>query len=104
MGAVGAALVVGAIAAVAMLTTLFLIRPGGRSIAELPESKRRAILVTQVAMLVTTMVVVWSFAAGHAVVGIAVLVAVVVLPQLVLTPLRIRRSRAAAARRRFGDR
>jgi hypothetical protein len=104
MGALGAALAGGAICAVVILTTLFLIRPGGRSIAELPESKRRAILVTLAGSLVTMMVVVWSFAAGHAVVGVAVLVAVFVLPELVLILLRTRRSRAAAARRRSGDR
>jgi hypothetical protein len=39
-------------------------------------------------------VVAWSFVTGRAAIGIALLVAVFVLPELVLMPLRIRRSRA----------
>lgn len=43
-----------------------------------------------------TAVCAWAFASGHSVIGIAVLVAVYVLPEFVLLPLRIRRSRRAA--------
>jgi hypothetical protein len=49
-----------------------------------------------VGMSIVNGVVAWSFVTGHAALGIALLVAIFVLPEFVLMPLRIRRSRAAA--------
>ena len=48
------------------------------------------------ATLVVAFVAAWGFAEGHPAISIGLLVALFVLPELVLMPLRIRRSRAAA--------
>jgi hypothetical protein len=49
----------------------------------------------------------WAFSTHHAAVGVAVLIAVVVVPEFVVIPLRIRRARRSAehsrARRRGSD-
>jgi hypothetical protein len=52
------------------------------------------ILFTTVAI---SMACAWAILNGHAVIGIGVLIAVFLLPDLVLIPLRIRRSRRRAA-------
>jgi hypothetical protein len=56
----------------------------------------RTFWLMMVGMSVVGGVAAWAFATGHAAIGIGVLVAVYVLPEFVLMPLRIRRSRAAA--------
>ena len=55
--------------------------------------------------LVIGVVPAWLLVSGHAAIGIALLVAFYILPELVLVPLRIRRSRrtAEAARARRTD-
>jgi hypothetical protein len=56
----------------------------------------RAFWLMMVAISLANGVAVWGFASHHAAVAIGALAAVYVLPEFVLMPLRIRRSRAAA--------
>jgi hypothetical protein len=70
-----------------------LLRPGFRA---LPAAKRRVMAVTMAVLVGFTAFVGWLFATGHPVVALALLVAFYILPELVLIPLRIRRSRRAA--------
>ena len=66
------------------------------TLSDLPPAKRRIIWVCLAVTLVVAAFCGWAFANGHAAIGIAVLVAVYVLPEFVLLPFRIRRSRQAA--------
>jgi hypothetical protein len=74
------------------------------AVTDLPPEQRRMFWLFITAAVVITAVCAWAFASGHAAIGIAVLVAFYVLPEFVLLPLRIRRSRrpaeAARARRK----
>jgi membrane protein YdbS with pleckstrin-like domain len=63
---------------------------------DLRTGKRRAVWLSMAVALVIAAGCGWAFTHGHAAVGIAVLVAFYVLPEFVLIPLRIRRSRRAA--------
>ena len=80
------------------LITRFLRRRGVRMLAvsDLRPEKRRVFWLFMAGAVVVTAMCAWAFASGHAAIGIAVLVAVYVLPEFVLLPLRIRRSRRAA--------
>lgn len=69
---------------------------GVRTPRALPPDKRRKVWFYMTLGLVIAAVSGWAFTSGHAAIGIALLVAVYVLPEFVLMPLRIRRSRQAA--------
>ena len=75
-------------------------RMGTNRLAELnPQEKRRAYTRLGVLLAIyvpATAVSVWALTSGHVGIGIAVLVAAFVLPDFVIVPLRIRRSREAA--------
>jgi hypothetical protein len=77
-------------------------RHGYATPRDLPPRQRRLLWLGLLLALLVTIVCGWAFATGHPAVGIAVLVAFYILPEFVLVPLRIRRSRRAAdaARRR----
>ena len=66
------------------------------AVSDLPPDKRRMFWLSLAAAVAITVVCAWAFASGHAAIGIAVLVTFYVLPEFVLLPLRIRRSRRAA--------
>ena len=88
-----------------LLMMRFLRRRGFETVAVSgAEAVQRMLRLCVAAAIVVTAVCAWAFASGHAAIGIAVLVAVYVLPAFVLMPLRIRRSRrdaeAARARRK----
>jgi hypothetical protein len=65
-----------------------------------PPAKRRAFRLFLGVSLVIAAVVGWAFSTGHAGIGVAVLIVCFVLPEFVLIPLHIRRSRRAAERSR----
>lgn len=84
-------------------------RTGARGLKDLPAEQRRRARLTIGALLAiyvpATAVSVWALTSGHVGVGIAVLVAAFVLPDFVVVPLRVRRSRQVAKateRRRRG--
>ena len=97
-------LVIAAILAVGtyLLTMRWFRKRGYTTPRDLPPQQRRLLWLGLLVALLVTVACGWAFATGHPAVGIAVLVAFYVLPELVLIPLRIRRSRRAAevARRR----
>jgi hypothetical protein len=66
------------------------------AISDLPPDKRSMFWLFLAAVVVMTAVCAWAFASRHAAVGIVMLVTFYVLPEFVLLPLRIRRSRRAA--------
>jgi hypothetical protein len=66
------------------------------SLRALPPGKRRMVWLGMAVTLVIGVVPVWLIVTGHAAIGIALLVAFYILPEFVLVPLRIRRSRRAA--------
>lgn len=69
---------------------------------DMPPAKRTRFVVMMVATLGIGLFAAWAITNGHAVVGIGVLVAFYVLPNLVLIPVRIRQAnqRAEEARAR----
>lgn len=67
---------------------------------EQPPAKRRMLGLFLGVSLVIAAVVGWAFSTGHAGIGVAVLIVCFVLPEFVLIPLHIRRSRRAAERSR----
>ena len=77
-------------------------RRGHTTPRDLPPAKRRLLWLGMAVALLVTLACAWAFATGRPAIGIGVLVAFYILPELVLVPLRIRRSRRAgdAARAR----
>jgi hypothetical protein len=75
----------------------------GINMQRLTPAKKRKLTVWLTVSGAVGLLVVWSLSTGRIALGIGVLVAVMVLPEFVLIPLRIRRSRqrgeAARARR-----
>jgi hypothetical protein len=63
---------------------------------DLSPRQRRLLALGLLLALLVTGVSGWAFATGHPAIGIAVLVAFYVLPEFVLVPLRISRSRRVA--------
>jgi len=89
------------------LSNVFLRKIGIKTLGEQPSRNRRLFLLSMSAGLVIAAFEAWAFSTNHAAVGVAVLIAFFVLPEFVLTPLRIRPSRRAAklsrARRTSSD-
>src|SRR3954447_25354185 len=69
---------------------------------EWPPERRRVLWLMLAVSLAIGLVCGWAFANDHAALGIAVLIAFLVLPELALVPLSVRKSRrrAEAARAR----
>jgi H+/Cl- antiporter ClcA len=67
-----------------------------------PAKKRRLAIMLTITVAVALLIV-WALGTGHTALGISVLLAVMILPEFVLIPMRITRSRrradAARARR-----
>jgi hypothetical protein len=66
------------------------------TLAEMPRRARRHLWLSMLVGLAIASVVGWAFSSHHGAIGVAVLVALFILPEFVLVPLRIRRSRRAA--------
>jgi hypothetical protein len=90
-----------------VLTMRWFRRRGYTTPRDLPARQRRLLWLGLLVTVLVTVACGWAFATGRPAVGIAVLVAFYILPEFVLVPLRIRRSRRAAAvarqRRTGGD-
>ena len=67
-----------------------------RKLRGLPPGQRRLFWLMMALTLVIGVVPAWLLVNGHAAIAIALLVAFYILPEFVLIPLRIRRSRRAA--------
>lgn len=75
-------------------------RFGLKNMREQPPAKRRMFWLSMGVAVVIAAFEGWAFNTHHGGVGVAVLIAFFVLPEFVLIPLRIRRSRRAAERSR----
>lgn len=84
------------LAGIYWLSNAFLRKVGINTLSETTPPARRLFWLSMGAGLVIAAFEVWAFSTHHAAVGVAVLIAVFVLPEFVLIPLRIRRSRRAA--------
>jgi hypothetical protein len=75
----------------------------GVDMQRLTPAKKRKLIVWLAVSGAVALLIVWALSTGHIALGIGVLVAAMILPEFVLIPLRIRRSRqrgeAARARR-----
>lgn len=95
------------LAGIYWLSNVFLHTIGIKTLAEQAPPKRRLFWLSMGAGLVIAAFEAWAFRTHHAAVGVAVLIAFFVLPEFVLIPLRIRRSRRAVelsrARRASSD-
>jgi Zn-dependent protease with chaperone function len=72
----------------------------GVNMSDLTPAKKRRLVLLLVLAAVPGLVVAWALSTGHTALGIGLLLAVAFLPEVVLIPLRIRRSSRAAARSR----
>jgi fatty acid desaturase len=78
------------------LSHVFLRRIGIKTRGELAPATRRVLWLCSGGGLVIAAFATWAFGTHHAAVGVAALVAFLVLPEFVLIPLRVSRSRRAA--------
>jgi hypothetical protein len=80
------------------------IRVGGRlglkTPRDLPVRKRRRLWLVLAAAAGISLVSAWAISSGRSALGVGVLAAVYILPEFVLVPLRVRRSRRRAAESR----
>jgi hypothetical protein len=68
----------------------------GVDMQRLTPAKRRHLTIMLTVVGVIALLVVWALGTGHVAIGIVVLLAVMVLPEFVLVPLRIKRARRKA--------
>ena len=97
MSPVAAAVLVAAVVvALSVATQLVLRHTSLTSALDLPREKQRVFWLMIAVMAPVSAVCAWAFGTGRGALGVGVLVAVFVLPEFVLMPLRIRRSRERA--------
>jgi ABC-type transport system involved in cytochrome bd biosynthesis fused ATPase/permease subunit len=70
----------------------------------LTPAKKRHLAIMLSAGGAVALLIVWALATGHVAIGIGLLLAVTVLPELVLVPLRIKRARRKAEESRAARR
>ena len=87
------------LAGIYWLSNAFLRRIGTKTLGEQAPANRRLFCLTMGAGLVKAAFEIWAFSTHHAAVGVAALVAFFVLPEFVLIPVRINRSRRATSPR-----
>jgi hypothetical protein len=94
MDALVAVLIALAVTALAIVVSQLVLRRAGKDLSTLSPQQRRPVLIMFAAIALLAVVIVPAFATGHAGLGAGVLVGVVVLSQLVLISLRLRRARS----------
>jgi hypothetical protein len=84
------------LAGIYWLSNMFLRRMGMKTLGEQAPATRRLFWLTMGAGIVIAAFEIWAFSTHQAAVGVAALAAFVILPEFVLIPLHISRSRRAA--------